>query len=116
MRYDRLILVAACTALAACATHRPQPVATAACPLRPETAELEAELRRVAQDTARTHELERLLADTTKVAELRRTVEDRGTTAELQRLLADTSRIATARPQIAELERELARLSACWRQ
>jgi hypothetical protein len=113
MRYERFILLAAGAVFAACVPLRSRTSASAECPTRPRTADLEAELRRVAQDTARTNELQRLLADTTKYVELRRRVEDPGTTAELQRLLADTSRISAARPLMGELERELARVRAC---
>jgi hypothetical protein len=113
MRYERFILLAALTTFAACGPLRPHRHATAACLPRPHTAGLEAELRRVAQDTARTNELERLLADTSNYAELRRTLEDLGTAAELQRHLADTTRMAAARPLVGDLERELARVRAC---
>ena len=115
MQYEPFLLLAAFGSMAACATPRARSHAAAACPPQPQSAVLHVELRRVAADTVLIAELGRVIADTTNYAELRRMVEDPATTTELRRLLADTNRMATARLQIAELKREVARLSACWR-
>jgi hypothetical protein len=114
MRSGPFLLLAALGSMAACATPRARSDA-AACPPRPQTAALRADLRRVAADTALIAELGRVIADTARYADLRRAVDEPATTTELRRLLADADRMAPARPQIAGLEREVARLSACWR-
>lgn len=99
---------------AGCTRARPRvaPVGPASAAAPGECAGL-AELRRTLADTAQLGEVRRLTADSATVAELRQTLADTARTAELRRLMVDTAWLAHVRPQIAELQAEVARLSRC---
>ncbi len=78
----------------------------------PADRQLLGELRRMADSTQRSGARD-VVVDTATTAELRRLLADTARVAELHRLTADTTWLAQMRPQIAEVQAEVARLSSC---